>query len=73
MYWTFDALSNLCEMGNVSDEQKAEIETKLADLQQQAYATFDEMKENPDAATEISMKIAETVHKAVVEMVNAIK
>lgn len=73
MYWTFDALSNLCEFGNVSDEQKAEIETKLADLQQQAYAACDELKANPDNATEISMKIAETVHKAVVEMVNAIK
>lgn len=73
MYWTFDALSNLCEFGNVSDAQKAEVESKLAELQQTAYAAYDEMKANPDAATEISMKTAETVHAAAVEMVNAIK
>jgi len=73
MYWTFDALSNLCEMGNVSDEQKATVEAKLAELQQQAYAAYDEMKANPAAATEISMKTAEAVHAAVVELVNIIK
>ncbi len=73
MYWTFDALSNLCEFGNVSDEQKASIEAKLAELQQQAYAAYEEMKANPDAATDISAKTAETVHTAVVELVNTIK
>ncbi|MDD6049948.1 MAG: C69 family dipeptidase [Clostridiales bacterium] len=73
MYWTFDALSNLCEYGNVSDAQKADIEAALAELQQQAYATCEELKATPDAATEISMKMAETVHAAVVELVNGIK
>lgn len=73
MYWTFDALSNLCEYANVTDGQKADIEAKLAELQQQAYAAFEEMKANPDAAADISMKTAEAVHAAVVELVNAIK
>lgn len=73
MYWTFDALSNLCEFGNVSDAQKADVEAALAALQQQAYAAYEELKANPDAATEISMKMAETVHAAVVELVNSIK
>ncbi len=73
MYWTFDALSNLCEYGNVSAEQKADIEAKLAELQQQAYAAYEEMKLNPDAATEISSKTAAAVHAAVVEIVNTIK
>lgn len=73
MYWTFDALSNLCEFGNLSAEQIAEVEAALAELQQQAYAAFEEMKANPDAAADISMKTAEAVHAAVVELVNAIK
>ena len=73
MYWTFDALSNLCEYANVTDGQKADIEAKLAELQQQAYAAFEEMKANPDAAADISMKTTEAVHAAVVELVNAIK
>ena len=52
---------------------RADIEAKLAELQQQAYAAFEEMKANPDAAADISMKTAKAVHAAVVELVNAIK
>jgi len=73
MYWTFDALSNLCEFGNVTDAQKAEIENNLADLQQQAYAAFETMKANPENAAAVSMNTAKAVHEAVVEMVNGIK
>lgn len=73
MYWTFDALSNLCEYNNVSDAQKADVEAKLTDLQAQAYAAYEDLKANPDNATAISMKIAETVHAAAVAMVNEIK
>ena len=79
MYWTFDALSNLCELGNVSDAQKADVEAKLAELQQQAYDAYAELQTaaaSEDAAkacTEISMNTAAKVHAAVVELVNAIK
>lgn len=73
MYWTFDALSNLCEFGGVSDEQKADVEAKLAELQQQAYAAFETMKADPASATTVSMETAKAVHEAVVEMVNSIK
>ena len=72
MYWTFDALSNLCEMGNVTDEQKAAVEAELAALQQMAYDAFAAMQADPDNATAISMQTAQTVHAKVVELVNGL-
>ena len=72
VYWTFDALSNLCEMGNVTAEQKAAVEAELAVLQQQAYDAYAAMKADPANATAISMQTAETVHAKVVELVNGL-
>lgn len=72
MYWTFDALSNLCEFAGVSDEQKATIEAELAVLQQTAYDAAEAMKADPAAATTISMETAQAVHQKVVEMVNGL-
>ena len=72
MYWTFDALSNLCEFAGVSDEQKAAVEAELAVLQQAAYDAAEAMKADPAAATTISMETAQAVHQKVVEMVNGL-
>lgn len=81
-YWTFDALSNLCNYGGLTAEQIADVEAKLAALQQQAYDAYAQLKADVAAATDadkaavatkISMDTAQAVHAAVVEMVNAIK
>ena len=72
VYWTFDALSNLCEMGNVTEEQKAAVEAELAVLQQQAYDAYAAMQADPANATAISMQTAESVHQKVVELVNGL-
>ena len=70
--WPFDALSNLCEMGNVTAEQKAAVEAELAALQQIAYDAYAAMQADPAGATAISMQTAETVHVKVVELVNGL-
>lgn len=82
-YWTFDALSNVLEYNNKTDAQKAQVKEKMAALQEMCFATYDQMKTEvaaaPDAAaaaviaTKLSMDAAEMVHKAAVEMVNALK
>ena len=83
MYWTFDALSNLVEFGNLSDEQIAEIDAQIANMQQQCYDAYAQMQtavaeaESEEAAAEavtaISAGAAQTVHAAAVELVNAVK
>lgn len=83
MYWTFDVLSNLAETADLTAEQTAAIEEKLAALQNQAYAAYDEMKtavaaaetaeDAAQAATEISMETAQAVHAAAVEMAKGIQ
>ena len=82
-YWTFDALSNLYEYGNMTDEEKAAVDTKLAQLQDDCYAVFEQMKtevaaaaseeEAAAAATKLSMDAAQQVHEAAVALVNAVK
>ncbi len=81
-YWTMDALSNLYESGNLTDEQKATIDTTLAALQQEAYDTFAAMQTNVAAAeateaaqlaTEASAAMAQKVHQTCVELVNGVK
>ena len=82
-YWTFDALSNLYVYGNLTDEQKTTIDTKLAALQEDCYAVFEQMKSGVAAAsttedaaavaTKLSMDAAQKVHEAAVELVNAVK
>jgi len=82
-YWTFDALSNICEFNGKSEEEIATVEAKLAELQDSAYAAMAQMKDAvaaaadeaaaAQAATEISMNTAKNVHEAVVELVNNIK
>ncbi len=77
MYWTVDALSNLAAAA--TDEQKAAIDAKVEELQQQCYtvaAQLADAAKGENAAAEctaISMKTAETVHQALVELVNSIK
>ncbi len=82
-YWTFDALSNLYEYGSLTDEEKAAIDTKLAELQEECYTVFDEMQtavaaaasteEAAAAATKLSMDAAQKVHEAAVELVEGVQ
>lgn len=82
-YWTFDALSNICEFNGKTAEEIATVEAKLAALQNDAYAAMAQMKDAvaaaadtaaaAKAATEISANTAKAVHEAVVELVNSIK
>ena len=81
-YWTVDALSNLCDYTDVTDDQKAAIDAEIDALQQQCYDAFADMKASVDAAastedaakaaTEMSSKTAQTVHTGLVELVNGI-
>ena len=81
-YWTVDALSNLCDYTDVTDDQKAAINTEVDTLQQLCYDAFADMKASVEAATstedaakaatEISSKTAQTVHTGLVELVNGI-
>lgn len=73
MYWTMDALSNLYTAGDLTDEQKTAVDTKLAELQAECYATFEQMKAEPQKANDISAELAAKVHQACVELVNSIK
>lgn len=83
MYWTMDALSNLYLNGNLTDEQKANIDSQLTALQQDAYDAFAKMQtevaaaESTDAAadvaTKISAELAEKVHTTCVTLVNEVK
>ena len=79
MYWTMDAMSNLIESGAATGGEIVAANKLLEDLQAQCYAAYAELQaaaqgENAAAAcTEISMKIAEIVHLACVELVNNIK
>lgn len=82
-YWTFDALSNLYEYGNLTDEQKADVDAQLAQLQEECYTVFEQMKTEvaaadstevaAAAATKLSMDAAQKVHEAAVELVNSVK
>ncbi len=82
-YWTFDALSNLYEYGTLTDEQKAAIDTKLAELQSDCYTVYEQLKTDVAAAastedaaavaTKLSMDAAQKVHEAAVELVKGIQ
>ena len=82
-YWTFDALSNLYEAGNLTDDQKANIDATLAAQQDNCYADFAEMQaavaaaatpeEAAQIATDMSAATAAEVHAAAIELVNGIK
>ncbi len=82
-YWTFDALSNLAESGNLTEDQLASIDSTLAELQAKAYDSFATLQNavaatetaegDAQVATDISMATAAEVHAAVVELVNSIK
>ena len=83
MYWTVDALSNLCESGNVTDEQKETVNKVVEQLQNACYTYFADMKASVAAATsdeaaavaatETSAKIAAEIHENLVKLVNSIK
>lgn len=73
VYWTMDALSNLYEYGTLTDEEKAQVETTLADLQAECYEVYNQLKADPDNATAISAAAAQKVHEACVALVNAVK
>jgi len=82
-YWTFDALSNLYEFGNLTDDQKATVDGTIAGLQDMCYADFASMQsavaaaatpeEAAQIATEMSAATAGKVHSVVVELVNTVK
>ena len=73
VYWTMDALSNLYEYGELTDEQKAQVETTLADLQSECYGVYEQLKADPDNATAISAAAAQKVHEDCVALVNSVK
>ena len=73
VYWTMDALSNLYEYGTLTDEEKAQVETTLADLQAECYEVYNQLKADPDNATAISAAAAQKVHEACVALVNSVK
>ena len=74
-YWTFDALSNLYEAGNLTDDQKATIDAGIADMQAQCYDAAAALATAADAAaaTQISNDCAAAMHAAAIELVNAVK
>lgn len=81
-YWTMDALSNLMEYGELTDEQKATVNTALDDLQKQCYDAYAKLQAEvaaaetseaaAAAATAISEDMAKTVHTTCVELVNGL-
>ena len=73
VYWTMDTLSNLYEFGALTDEEKAQVETTLADLQAECYEVYNQLKADPDNATAISAAAAQKVHEACVALVNSVK
>lgn len=76
VYWTMDALSNLYEAGELTDEQKTEITDKLDALQAECYEAFAQLSTGElttEAATAASSDLAAKVHAACVELVNAVK
>ena len=83
MYWAADALSNLVLYSDLTEEQIADVDAKLAELQQQCYDAYAQLQtavaeaESEEAAaqaaTEISANTAEAVHTAIVEMVNSLQ
>ena len=73
VYWTMDALSNLYAYGTLTDDEKAQVETMLADLQAECYEVYNQLKADPDNATAISAAAAQKVHEACVALVNAVK
>ena len=73
VYWTMDALSNLYEYGTLTDDEKAQVETTLADLQAECYEVYNQLTADPDNATAISAAAAQKVHEACVALVNSVK
>lgn len=81
-YWTMDALSNLMEYGELTDEQKATVNTTLDDLQKQCYEAYAKLQAEvagaetteaaAAAATAISADMAKTVHTTCVDLVNGL-
>ncbi len=74
MYWTVDALSNLAESGNLTDEQKAEITKTVDELQKKGYAAYAELSaiDTAEKATELSSAIAASIHADLVALVNSL-
>ena len=83
MYWTFDALSNLVEYGNLTDEQIAEVDAQVEAMQAQCYEAYASLQsavaeaESDEAAAEavtaVSADTAAAMHAAAVELVNSLK
>lgn len=82
-YWSLDALSNLAEYAGLTEDQLAQVDAKMAELQNKCYDAYTalqaaveaaETKEAAaEAATKISADTAAEVHAAVVELVNSLK
>ncbi len=82
MYWSLDALSNIMETGDISDEQRARVKQELNELQDACYDAYAKLKAAVAAvdeataarmATDISAQTAAEVHAAVVQLVNEIR
>ena len=61
------------KVNTLTDEEKAQVETTLADLQAECYEVYNQLKADPDNATAISAAAAQKVHEACVALVNAVK
>lgn len=82
-YWTCNALSNLMDYGEKTEEEIAAVKASIAQIQQDCYQAYDDLKAAVDAAqsqeeaakaaTEISMAAAQKAHEDLVALVNSVK
>ena len=74
-YWTCNALSNIMDYGNKTEDEIAAVKAAVAQIQQDCYQAYELLKaaENADEATQISMNAAEKAHNDLIALVNSIK
>ncbi|MBR6526252.1 MAG: C69 family dipeptidase [Clostridia bacterium] len=79
LYWTMDALSNAVESGKFTEEQIAEVNAKMAELQNLCYDAYDTLMAaaaGDDAVTMCTMTSATTafnVHQEALKLLEGIQ
>ena len=82
VYWTFDALSNLAESGNLTDEQKAAVDAKVDEMQELAFhykkhltdvtLAYETIEQAAEDCTALSMDAAAKIHAEAIALVNSL-
>lgn len=74
-YWTCNALSNVMDYGEKTEDEIAAVKAAIAQIQQDCYAAYDQLKEavDADAATKVSMDAAQKAHEDLIALVNSVK